>query len=126
MATDKQTKLIVNLATRAGRLTTAEIPEASLKIAKYTPEETRNLINNLNAELGFDRGHSPATTRQRAFILDLEERVLGKWETAQETKLSYSDADERIQYLTKLEAARKPRPAASTAPVIDLFTRRAV
>lgn len=127
MATAKQIHLIVTLGVKAGKIRSDQIAEASLRIEKYTPEEAQQAIDGLNAQLGFDRGHSPATTRQRSFILDLEQRVLGKWETTHSIKLTYSDADERIQYLKKLEAAQKTRPATPDAPagqVIDIFSRR--
>jgi hypothetical protein len=123
MATAKQVALIVNLAIKAGKLRPDQAVEASRSYLNSTPEEARAAIDKLNAVLGFDRGHSPATTRQRSFILDLEQRVLGKWETTHSIKLSYSDADERIQYLKKLEAAQKARPAVS-GEVINIFSRR--
>lgn len=129
MATEKQARLIVKLAIQTGRITPARAAETEAQYLPLSPEKTRGLIDALNAELGFDRGLSPATTRQRAFILDLEERVLGRWETTHQTKISYNDADERIKYLKKLEAAQKPRPAAPIAApgvVIGLFTRKAV
>ncbi len=123
MATAKQVALIVNLAIKAGKLRPDQAVEASRSYLNSTPEEARAAIDKLNAVLGFDRGYSPATTRQRSFILDLEQRVLGKWETTHSTKLSYSDADERIQYLKKLEVAQKARTAVA-GEVIDIFSRR--
>lgn len=123
MATAKQVALIINLATKTGHLRPEQADAAARGFVSATPEEARVAIDKLNAELGFNRGLSPATTRQRSFILDLEQRVLGRWETTHSTKLSYSDADERIQYLKKLEAAQKARPAVS-GEVIDIFSRR--
>lgn len=123
MATPKQADLIVRLAVRAGKIKPDQIAEASRQASEYTPEQARQAIDSLNAQLGFDRGSSPATTRQRQFILDLEERVLGRWETTHQTRLSYSDADERIQYMKRLEAAQKARTAVA-GEVIDIFSRK--
>jgi len=123
VATVKQAALIAKLAVRVGKLAPANVEDAQAAYLKFTPEEAKAAINGLNEQLGFNRDFSPATTSQRAFILDLETKLLGKWETTQDVKLSYSDADARIKYLRSIQSSKTHKTAA---PIVDIFTRKAV
>jgi len=120
MATEKQAALIVRLAVKLGKCPPARATEARLQALAFSPAETRAKIDELNALLGFDRASSPSTDRQRSFILDLEMKAYGAWRTKHHEKLTYAEADERIKLLNKLIAGQ------TAAPVIDLFSRRAV
>ncbi|KTS91728.1 hypothetical protein NS183_02925 [Microbacterium testaceum] len=120
MATDKQADLIVRLVLKLGKCPPAQAAEARLQALALTPAATRAKIDELNGLVGFDRAASPATDRQRSFILDLESKAYGSWKTKPTERLTYAEADERIKLLQKVIAGQ------TAAPVIDLFSKRAV
>lgn len=123
MATEKQVELVVRLSVKAGRLdprNADHLAQCRAQALLLSQVEVTRCIDALNDAIGFSRELSPATDKQREFILDLETNVYGAWKTTPQERLTYSEADARIRLLKKLQAGQ------TAAPVIDLFSRRAV
>lgn len=120
MATEKQAALVVRLAVKAGKLDPKNAAQCRADVLEMSQAEVKRYIDALNAAIGFSRELSTATDAQRQFIMDLEEKVYGEWKTTPQEKLTYSEADSRIRLLKKMQSAQV------AAPVIDIFSRRAV
>lgn len=129
MATPKSAELAVNLMNRTGRLrkkaaealgrtdpgdvSSQEITEYRTYILQELIQADQSTVSDfittLNRELGFDKQLDTATSRQRLYIVDLE-NGLALDRTRPDCPMTYAEADARIKMLKSVldqDQARK-------------------
>lgn len=121
-ATPKQAALLVRLLIRAGKIRPSDAARAEADALLLDRRKVSDAIRKYNAELGWESRHAAATDAQHVYIRDLEMKVYGQRRTTVADRLTYDEADARIQHLRR----EVPRKTDTTSDVIDLFTRRAL
>lgn len=123
LATDKQVNLALSLEIRLRVLDPTQRGLRHVQLSRLTKAEISKHIQTLNQHTGFVPSQTLSTPNQKKFLATLEREVMGV--VSQDIdRLTYAEADSRIKAYSEMR--RQQSAAVHQAPVVDLFTRKAV
>lgn len=123
-ATPKQIQLALSLEVRLRLLDPHAQPVRHAQLVKMSKGEISRHIQALNQHTGFKPSTTRATAPQKKFLETLERELTGTV-SHDIDRLTYAEADERIKYYRDLRKADAIE-ASNMAPVVDLFSKKAV